>query len=348
MPERFARIAALALVVVLILALPLLFSLFNSLNAPAPTRTPTVVAVAQPSPTFAQPTNFPSPLPPTLEPTVAPLSSPTAGCIGPATPEPLWVDPVLSPTNLLSQKITVTLGRGREISVTSEAGTVSQQGEFSTARPVELEVPLVPNATNNLLVVGRVEYAPECFYTLQTRVDRIGNPLVIVQQGGTLGVNETATPAAPGTVYLKPFAQVFALNQDAPTPADQLWLYTAPNPNSAFQVLDQQGAFTHLLSQGGTLHFWTLNDNVVTTPAPSAQYDDSVNGARVEFIGESFFACEAQYPTPLILGLCTELQGVTEGEAVQRAQVGGSTLYLVRINNRLYWVSSTVLKQEPQ
>lgn len=345
MPERFARIAALALIVVLILALPLLISLFGVLNAPAPTRTPTI-QIALASPTL-RPTDEPT-IRPTDTPTLLPSPSPTLGCPIPATPEPLWVNPVISPTNLLSQKISVTLGRGRAITITNEAGTVSQHGEFSTARPVELEVPLVPNATNNLLVTGRVEYAGGCFYTLQTRVDRTGNPLVIVQQGGVLTVQDTPTPAAPGTVYLKPFSQVFALNQDTPSATDRLWLYTAPDPNSAFQILAQEGAFTRVLSSGGTLSFWTLNDNLLTTPTSFPQFDNFAPEPRVEFVSETIFACEAQYPRPLILGLCAEIPVEGEGQALQRAQVDGSTLYLVRVNNRLYWVSSNVLQVEPR
>jgi hypothetical protein len=199
------------------------------------------------------------------------------------------------------------------------------------------------------LVTGKVEYAPGCFYTLETRLDRIGNPLVIVQSSA-ITPPPTAfvpTPPAPGTVYLKPFSQVFAINQDAPTPTDQLWLYTA-DTNSAFDIAGQQGAFTHLQSQGGTLHFWTLSGNVVSAPAAPPQYDNTVAGQPVEFVSSSVFACEAQFPTPLILGLCSELTDVTGGEVLQRAQVDGSVLYLVRINNRLYWVSSNVLRVEPQ
>lgn len=344
MPERFARIAALALLVVLIIALPLLISFFGALTAPIPTRTPTQIALASPT---LRPTEIPT-LRPTEIPTLAASPSPTSGCPIPATPEPLWVNPVVSPTNLLSQKISVTLGRGRAITITSEAGTVAQHGEFSTARPVELKVPLVPNATNNLVVTGQVEYAPGCSYTLQTRVDRTGQPLVIVHQGGVLTVQDTPTPPPAGTVYLRPFAQVFALNQDAPTPTDQLWLYTAPDTNSAFQILAQEGAFTHLLSSGGTLHFWTLNDNVVGTPAPLPQYDTNVAGARVEFVSDTIFACEAQTPRPLILGLCAEISGAGGGEVIQRVQVESSVLYQVRVNNRIFWVSSNVLKVEPR
>lgn len=348
MPERFARITALALLVILIIALPLLISLFGVLNAPAPT--PTIeIAVLAASPTLPAATNTLPPPTATSTATPEPSPSPTVGCPIPATPEPLWVDPITSPTNALSQKITVILGRGREISASTEAGTVSVQGEYSTATPVELQVPLAPNAENHLVVVGRVEYSPTCFYTLQTRVDRVGGPLVIVQTSVLIAPTPviTPTPPGPGTVFIKPFSQIFALNQESPSPADRTWLYTAPDPNANFQVMSQQGAFTRLLSAGGTLNFWTLNENIVPTPSPAAQYDASVADAPVEFINETIFACEAQYPRPLILGLCTEITPVTTGEAIERVRLDISTLYLVRIDNRLYWVSANVLKQEP-
>src|SRR4051812_1619961 len=124
MPERFSRLAALALGIILIVAIPLLVSLFGGLNTPGGTPSPTVPIAAAPSPSSTlQATSTPTrtdPVPPpsaTTAPSLTPLPSPTAGCPSPATPEPLWVDPVLSPTNAPSQKISVTLGRGREITV---------------------------------------------------------------------------------------------------------------------------------------------------------------------------------------------------------------------------------------
>lgn len=349
MPERFARIAALALLVVLILMLPLLVSLFGTLSAPAPAVTPTrEIAIVEASPTRPLPTNT-APIPTeTRPPTLTPSPSPTAGCPIPATPEPLWVNPVISPTNLSTQRVSVTLGRGRVITVTSEGGTVTQQGEFSTARPVEIEIPLAPNAANNLLVTGQVEYAAGCLYTLETRIDRVGNPLVIVQTSVTVPTSSVPPTAPPeGTVYVRFFAQVFALNQDAPTPADKLYLYETDTID-AFQILGQAGAFTHVLSQGGSLNFWTLNENVVTAAPPFPQHDQSAAGKRVEFVSNQIFACEAQYPRPLILGLCEDIGNVTEGEVVDRAQIETSRVYLVRLNNKLYWVSASLLKQEPQ
>lgn len=345
MPERFARLAALALIVVLIIALPLLISLFASLQTNAPARAPTATrAIAQNTATVPPPS---ATWTATRAPTLTPLPSPTAGCPNPATPEPLWVDPVVSPTNQLSQRISITLGRGREISIAGEAGTVTQQGTFSIAQPVVVEAPLMPNATNHLVVSGKVEYAPGCFYTLSTQIDRMGNPLVIVQ---TSAPNITpvapVTALAPGTVFLKPFSQVVGLNQETPNASDKIWLYEA-SADAPFQVLAQQGTFTRLLSQGGTLSFWTLNENVVTTPAPEPQYEALPGEPQVEFVQGTIFACEGRMPRGLILGACSEFQNLVTAQALQRAIVDSSVLYLVRFNFQTYWVSANVLKREP-
>jgi hypothetical protein len=294
------------------------------------------------------PTSLPLPTATALT-TVTALPLPTTSCPNPATPEPLWVDPVVSPTNLLTQAISVTLGRGREISITSNAGTVTQQGEFSIAQPVVLQVALAPNISNELLVTGKVEYAPNCFYTLQTRVDRMGQPLVIVQ---TSDAAPSVTPAAsvtapvPGTVFIKPFSQVVGLNQDAPTGSDTIWLYEG-SADASFDILVQQGAFTRVQSQGGTLNFWTLNENIVAAPAPEPQFEN-LTVQPVEFVPGSVFACEGRMPRGLILGVCQQFQDPGPAEVLVRATVETSVLYLVRFNYQTYWVSANVLKQPPQ
>ena len=347
MPERFARLAAVALIAVLILAVPLLFLLFTSAPQAAPTPAPTISnTIALPTATRIPPTETPLPSA-TLPPTVTALPTPTAGCPNPGTPEPLWVNPVVSPTNLLVQEISVMLGRGREISITGERGTVTQQGQFSVAQPVTIQVPLAPNTLNRLLVTGRIEYAPNCFYTLQTRVDRTGHPLEILQTAATPIVTPTLipTPPAPGTVYIKPFSQVFGLNQDEPNASEQIWLYEA-NADAPFQIMEQRGAFTRVSSQGGNLNFWTLNENATTLPAPEAVIEN-VAEQPVELVPGKVFACEGRAPRGLILGACQELQDVGAAVVLQRAIVENSRLYLVRYNYQTYWVSSNVLRQEP-
>jgi hypothetical protein len=117
----------------------------------------------------------------TPDPKAYPL--PTATCPPPDTPEPLWVDPVDSPTHLRYQLLTVYLGRGRKVTVASSAGTGSVTGLIdSWANPAHVAVPLEPNATNYLTVTGIVEYFPGCTYTLETSRDRHGDPLIIVHR----------------------------------------------------------------------------------------------------------------------------------------------------------------------
>lgn len=69
-----------------------------------------------------------------------------------ATPEPFRVDPVISPTNELSQVINVSIGNGASVTITSESDTVTD-----TEPPFSLDVTLVPDSTNHLEVVAWVE-----------------------------------------------------------------------------------------------------------------------------------------------------------------------------------------------
>lgn len=101
-----------------------------------------------------------------------------------ATPEFFTVEPVTSPTDQLSQIITVDLGNGEAITITTESGTF--YAPFDTF-PKEVEITLLPNTTHNLTVEGRVleTMQGECTYagyTLTTTTDRNGAPLVIEQR----------------------------------------------------------------------------------------------------------------------------------------------------------------------
>jgi hypothetical protein len=81
--------------------------------------------------------------------------------------------------------LTVYLGRGRQVTASSEAGVNSLTGQFdSYSNPAYVAVPLMPDAINEVTVTGKVEYAPGCYYTLTTTVDRYGDPLVIEQAAG--------------------------------------------------------------------------------------------------------------------------------------------------------------------
>lgn len=349
MPEGFARSAAVALLLIFLIAFVLLISLFSGILA-RPNVIPTAqIALASVTPSGTPVPAVPTPMP-SSTPTLAPASPPLTSCPSPATPEPLWVDPVMSPTNQLTQKISVTLGRGVEITIAGEAGTVIQPGHFSVGAPAQIQVQLVPNSTNHLTVSGRVEYMPGCFYSLQTPNDRLGNPLTIVQSNapnsGVTPSNLTPTPSVPRTGFLKPFSQVFALNQDSPSPNNQLWLYEA-NDNAPFNLPAQQGAFTHLISQDGTLNFWTLNENVANTPPPAPTFDTTMAGQSVQFVSASIFACEAQSPTSAILGMCGQVSDLTQVQLIERATVDSAILYLLSLNGKTYWVSSAVFATPP-
>lgn len=99
-----------------------------------------------------------------------------------ATPEFFTVEPVTSPTDQLTQVITVDLGNGETITITSESGVFT--APFDTF-PKEITIDLLPNTTHNLTVEGRVKEVVQgdCTYggyTLSTTMDRNGGPLQIV------------------------------------------------------------------------------------------------------------------------------------------------------------------------
>jgi TolB protein len=133
--------------------------------------------------------------------TATPTPTATTNCAlnPPPTSEPLWVDPVTSPTSLLSQTLQIYLGHGREITVSSEAGVTTVTGTFSSGTPALVPIPLLPNTTHHLSVQGRVEYIAGCYYTLSTGTDRHGAPLTIVQQGPTSSPTPTATQTPTAT-----------------------------------------------------------------------------------------------------------------------------------------------------
>lgn len=154
---RWTRVLLIAVVVVAVFAVG--FLLFE--RAAAPEREPEADTAVSPSPTTLTATDTPFPCPQ-------------------ATPELLAVEPVTSPTDQLTQVITVTLGNGERITVTGESGTVSAAASF----PTLLELPLLPDTTHHLTVTGKVKRVVQgdCIYgdyTLTTFTDRYGDPLVI-------------------------------------------------------------------------------------------------------------------------------------------------------------------------
>jgi len=103
------------------------------------------------------------------------------------TPEPLWVEPVTSPTNLLAQEIIVRVGNSDSVTVTAESGSFNVIGSFSTGAPAYISITLLPNVTHHLSVEAHIKSwsLGDCQYpgyTLSTIIDRYGNSLTVVQQ----------------------------------------------------------------------------------------------------------------------------------------------------------------------
>jgi hypothetical protein len=144
------------------------------------------------------------------------------------TPEPLFVDPLTSPTDRLSQVVVVHVGNGDSVSVQHEFGTETVEGDFSVSNPARVEIQLQPNTTHNLLVaahvretiVGACRYGN---YVLRTTANRFGSPLVIVHRGlpASPTLSPTATPTLP------------TATAPIPTPTDtQTATPTAPPPTA--------------------------------------------------------------------------------------------------------------------
>ena len=115
--------------------------------------------------------------------TTATATSQLAACSPVPTPETMAVEPVTSPTTLLSQTLQVRLGNGRQVTVSSEAGTTVFTRVFSSALLSGLPIPLLPNVTHHVMVAGQVEYQAGCSYVLTRTVDKNGAPLTIIQLG---------------------------------------------------------------------------------------------------------------------------------------------------------------------
>jgi len=137
----------------------------------------------QPAPQTPPPTQ-PGPAATATEP-----GSPTPSYPCPqATPELLAVEPVTSPTDGLSQIVTVRMGN-------MEAATVTVESGVFTAPDGLVTVELLPDTTHHLEVEAKVRQSTDghgCSYggyTLSTTRDRTGAPLVIVQ----------GRPAMPGS-----------------------------------------------------------------------------------------------------------------------------------------------------
>ena len=161
--------------------------------SPSPIPSSTFTETAQPI--HGEP-DSPSPMPPSeFTETAQPVSTITITptFCPPPTPEPLWVDPVISPTDQLTQMITVYIGNGEEVTVETESGTFKVTGQFNHhTTPAKVEITLLPNTVHHLEVTAKVGSGltgpGDCTYggyILRTTSDRNGAPLVIAQGAAT-------------------------------------------------------------------------------------------------------------------------------------------------------------------
>lgn len=147
---------------------------------------PCVPSVSPTATTTAPPTASPTPTHPTSTPVLT--ITPTGHPCSPPTAEPLWVEPVTSPTDRLSQVVTVRIGHGEAVTITTVSGVFGVTGTFDAyANPALVAVDLLPDTTHSLQVAAHVwAYNPGngCIYayTLTTTYDRNGDPLIIVTQ----------------------------------------------------------------------------------------------------------------------------------------------------------------------
>lgn len=177
--------------------------------------------------------------------------SPTPTICPAATPEPLWVEPVTSPTDLLTQTVAVNIGNGEAVTVTAASGVFTQAGAFDAAgNPARVTINLLPNVANALTVTARVRTTSGggCTYggyTLTTQQDRNGGALRIVQGNGaartaylpmirrsdatpTPTATPTRTPISTPTHTLTPTATI--------TPAARVW----PDTSSGVHIFNDQ------------------------------------------------------------------------------------------------------------
>ena len=122
---------------------------------------------------------------PTATPMPTLTATPTSFPCPTATPQPLWVEPVTSPTDELSQLVTVYIGDGERVTVTTASGVFTS---VAAVNQHQLNISLLPNTTHNLTVTAKVKRHTgpgTCItggYTLSTTRDRNGGALVIEQR----------------------------------------------------------------------------------------------------------------------------------------------------------------------
>jgi hypothetical protein len=133
-------------------------------------------------------------------------------CPGTTTPEPFCVEPIISPTDLLTQTISIYSYHTDAITITAESGVFTG-----------ITITLLPNTVHHLHVEVHIEtiHNGECQcgnYTLSTSYDHDGNPLIIVQGNGSGTPPPTITPSPTSAPHPDAYLPVILKSDDAFTP----------------------------------------------------------------------------------------------------------------------------------
>ena len=161
-------------------------------------------------------------------------------------------------------------------------------------------------------------------------------PVSILHINATRAPIETATPQSAARVYLVPFRQAFAIGLAQPITRTNFSLYE--NGTDVFQLVSKQGAYTRLQTLDGKLNFWTLAENVATTPPTSAQYDFSVGGKSVRLAPQISYACLHEDTPPPVFSVCQQLPNLANAKLVAKITSGAVTMYLIQVENKNYFV----------
>jgi hypothetical protein len=173
-------------------------------------------------------------------------------------PQYVYVEPVISPTDLLTQTITARLDYAVWIKVLAESGTFTMTRSTSGHSVV---MRLLPDVAHHLEVAGRWQFRADCpWFTTQTSRDRNGDALIIVQGDPP---TPTATPAPEMLRNVNVFGIVVA--RETPVRA-RILLHPSDGrcPWSDGYRSGEDGRLDRTCSdarQGSTISVWVLGDH---------------------------------------------------------------------------------------
>lgn len=216
-----------------------------------------------------------------------------------ATQEIFIIDPVTTPTSELSQTLVVRLGHGEWVRATGPGGTVTvtspdPDGFF------RVTVPLAANATNDILVEGKVALVGTPGETCVYGGYIMSRTVTIVQESDTATATPTptSTPVEPYIVAIPdcaPGPNIEFNLQGANWPTDQtLTLFWQGNAMAVFQANQHPGFFSMTWTLAG------LSNGIYTVSALSGT--NGVTASDQIFIPCGITPTSTPAPADLIVG----------------------------------------------